>query len=274
MQPVNPARKETAMNKLGISSSCYYPLVTEKSFEKICLSGVKCAEIFFNSPGELEKSFIRELTARQKEYGVDIVSVHPYMSFAEDFFLFSPYERRFTDILPLYGRFFEVCNELGAMIFVIHGAKIPGSSTDELYCERFARLTELGKTYGVNVCQENVVRYRSESAEYLKMMRDAIGGDFGVVLDIKQARRANITPDDIIDAVGDCIRHVHISDFCSGSDCVPPGQGQFDFPAFFRKMRGIGYDGAYMIEVYRHSYRDEHEIIESYRKVRDFLVEY
>ena len=262
------------MNKLGISSSCYYPLVTEKSFEKICLSGVKCAEIFFNSPGELEKNYILELTAMQREYGVDIVSVHPFMSFAEDFFLFSPYERRFTDILPLYERFFEVCNEFGADIFVIHGARVPGSSTDTLYCERFAKLTELGKRYGVSVCQENVVRYRSESAEYLKMMRDAIGKDFGVVLDIKQARRAKITPYDIINAVGDCVKHVHISDYRADSDCVPPGQGKFDFPEFFRTMRGIGYQGAYMIEVYEHSYADEREIIESYQKVLDFLVEY
>ena len=201
------------MNRLGISSSCYYPLVTEASFEKICLSGVKCAEIFFNSPGELENTFIREMAARQKAYGVDIVSVHPFMSFAEDFFLFSPYERRFTDMLPLYERFFEVCDIFGASIFVIHGAKLPGSSSDGLYCERFAKLAELGKRYGVSVCQENVVRYRSESADYLKMMRAAIGENFGVVLDIKQARRTKITPYDIIEAVGDCIKHVHISDY-------------------------------------------------------------
>ena len=262
------------MNKLGISSSCYYPLVTEQSFEKICLSGVTCAEIFFNSPGELEKTYIRELTAMQQAYGVEVVSVHPFMSFAEDFYLFSSYERRFTDILPLYERFFEVCQALGADIFVIHGAKWPGSVGDALYCERFARLMERGKAYGVKVCQENVVRYRSESADYLKMMRQTIGEDFGVVLDVKQARRAKITPYDIIEAVGDCVKHVHISDYRTENDCVPPGQGKFDFPEFFRTMRGIGYEGAYMIEVYQHSYQDESEIIESYRKVQDFLVEY
>lgn len=261
------------MNQLGISSACYYPLVTEESFEKICLSGVKCAEIFFNSPGELEKNYIHELAARQREYGVDIVSVHPFMSFAEDFYLFSPYERRFTDILPLYERFFEVCREFGARIFVIHGARIPGSSPDAVYCERFAKLTELGKRYGVSVCQENVVNYRSESAEYLTMMRNAIGEDFGVVLDVKQARRAGISPYDIIDAVGGCIRHVHISDHRADCDCVPPGQGRFDFPELFRTMRGIGYEGAYMIEVYEHSYRDEREITESYQKVKNFLIE-
>ena len=261
------------MSRIGVSSSCYYPLVTEQSFEKICRAGVDCAEIFFNSPGELEQSYIRELAAMQKACGVDVVSVHPFMSFAEDFYLFSTYERRFYDILPLYERFFEVCQELGADIFVIHGAKIPGSSSDALYCERFAQLIERGKAYGVRVCQENVVRYRSESAAYLRMMRDAIGEDFGVVLDIKQARRALISPYDVIDAVGDCIRHVHISDYRADCDCVPPLTGKFDFPEFFDTMRRLGYQGAYMIEVYEHSYRDEREILDSYQKVKEFLVE-
>ena len=261
------------MNRIGISSSCYYPLVTEQSFEKICRAGVDCAEIFFNSPGELEKNYIRELCAMQRAYGVDVVSVHPFMSFAEDFYLFSSYERRFYDILPLYDRFFEVCRELGADIFVIHGARIPGTASDGLYCERFAGLMERGKSYGVRVCQENVVKYRSESADYLKMMRDAIGEDFGVVLDIKQARRALISPYDVIDAVGDCIRHVHISDYRADKDCVPPLSGKFDFPEFFDAMKRIGYRGAYMVEVYQHSYEDEREIVESYQKVKELLVE-
>lgn len=261
------------MNRLGVSSSCYYPLVTEKSFEKICLAGVDCAEIFFNSPGELEKGYIRELSAMQRAYGVDIVSIHPFMSFAEDFYLFSSYERRFYDILPLYDRFFEVCRELGADIFVIHGGKIPGSASDALYCERFAKLMERGRAYGVHVCQENVVRYRSESADYLKMMRNTIGEDFGVVLDVKQARRAMISPYDVIDAVGDSIRHVHISDYRADCDCLPPLSGKFDFPEFFDAMKRIGYRGAYMIEVYEHSYQDEREIVESYQKIKDLLVE-
>ena len=261
------------MNRLGISSSCYYPLVTERSFEKLCRAGADCAEIFFNSPSEMEPSFIRELTHMQRAYDVDVLSVHPFMSFAEDFYLFSSYERRFYDILPFYDRFFEVCQALGAHLFVIHGARIPGSADDPLCFERFAALMERGKHYGVQVCQENVVHYRSESAEYLKRMRDYIGNDFGVVLDVKQARRALISPYDVVDAVGDSIRHVHISDYRADCDCVPPLSGRFDFPEFFGIMKQRGYTGAYMIEVYEHSYRDEREITEAYQKVKELLVE-
>ena len=261
------------MNRVGISSACYYPEPTELAFDKICRSGARCAEIFFNSPSEIEAPFIREMARRQKAHGVEIVSVHPFTSFMEDCFLFSTYERRFIDAMPLYERYFEVCQALGARILVIHGARIPGSASDELYCERFAKLMERGKAYGVQVCQENVALYRSESADYLKMMRRNLGGDFGVVLDVKQARRAKITPYDVIDAVGDSIRHVHISDCRPDCDCTPPFSGSFDFDRFFRTMRGIGYSGAYIVELYRHSFREEREIVESYRKVRDFLLE-
>ena len=265
------------MNRTGISSACYYPAPTELAFDKICRSGARCAEIFFNSPSEIEKGFIREMSVKQKAFGVEIVSIHPFTSFLEDSFLFSPYERRFHDTLPLYERYCEVCKTLGASVLVIHGARTPignsGLASDELYCERFAKLTELGKPYGVRVCQENVARHRSESAAYLKMMRQAIGEDFGVVLDIKQTRRAKITPYDVIDAVGDCIRHVHISDYRADCDCLPPFSGLFDFAEFFQTMRGIGYSGAYIVEIYEHSYREEREIVESYQKVQDLLLE-
>lgn len=261
------------MNRVGISSACYYPLQTELAFDRICRSGARCAEIFFNAPSEIEKPFIREMARKQKAFGVEIVSVHPFTSFMEDCFLFSSYERRFTDTLPLYDRYFEVCRELGASILVIHGARIPGSASDALYCERFAKLIERGKPYGVHVCQENVALYRSESADYLKMMRQTIGEDFGVVLDVKQTRRAGISPYDVIGAVGGCIRHVHLSDCRSDCDCTPPFSGSFDFDRFFRTMRGIGYSGAYIVELYQHSFREEREIVESYRKVRDFLLE-
>ena len=44
--------------KIGISTACLYPMLTEKSLEEVGKSGIKDAEIFFNSMGELEKDFV------------------------------------------------------------------------------------------------------------------------------------------------------------------------------------------------------------------------
>ncbi len=47
-----------------------------------------------------------------------------------------------------------------------------------------------GKREGVTVCQENVNRFKSESIEFCKKMRSALGDDFHMVFDIKQTVRA------------------------------------------------------------------------------------
>lgn len=261
------------MERLGISSACYYPLTTEESFRKLCENNIKCIEVFFNSPSELSDSFIKELVCIQNEYGVAIPSVHPFASSAETLFLFSSYERRFYDILDLYKRYCDVMNRMGAEILVIHGSKIPGSILDNEYCERFHSLIEIGKEYGIKVCQENVVHYKSESIDFIEMMCREIGDDFGMVLDIKQAKRAEQSPFDFVERINKHIRHIHISDHNSKSTCIPPCSGEFDFNRFFNALDEIGYNGRYIIELYEHSYENDAEIYDSYNKISKILVD-
>lgn len=262
------------MEKLGISSACFYPLTTEESFLKLCKADIKCAEIFFNSPSELSDRFINELSAMKKHYEVYVPSIHPFMSFAESFFLFSSYERRFYDILDLYKRFFEIMNKLDSKYFIIHGAKIPGSVDDNVYCERFSKLIELGLEYNINVLQENVVNYRSQSVEYLEMMKKSIGDKFGITLDIKQAKRADVDPFEIIKKLGTSIKHIHISDYNDSSSCIPPLEGKFDFIRFFDEIKTVKFNGSFIIELYNHSYADEKQIFDSYDKINEILVDY
>ena len=90
--------------RIGMSSSCFYPEETEVSLRRIGESGAKTAEIFFNTPSELQGDLLRELCAIRDHYGMEIVSIHPFMSFAEGFWLFSEYERRFRDRLKRSAR--------------------------------------------------------------------------------------------------------------------------------------------------------------------------
>ena len=85
------------MNKVGISSACFYPEETEISFRKIADMGIKTCEFFINSPREIEDEFIDNILNIKNKYGMDIVSVHPYGSFAESFSLFSNYYRRYLN---------------------------------------------------------------------------------------------------------------------------------------------------------------------------------
>lgn len=257
--------------RIGVSSSCFYPLETEKALEKVGQYGFKNTELFFNSFSEIDDSFVSEFIKIKNRYGINIVSVHPFQSFAESFYLFSNYERRWHDILPMYDRLFKVTSMLGAEIFVVHGLKIPGTIDDELYCKRFSHLIDMGAQYGVQVCHENVSKHRGESPQYLKMMRDNIGDKFKIVLDIKQARRAGYTPYDFLDLLSDSAAHIHISDFNSEKDCITPLKGDFNFNHFFKTLEALGYKGKYMIELYEWSYSDEEEIAEACRKLNDMF---
>lgn len=259
-------------NKLGISTACFYPELTEDCFEQVLDKEIKCCELFLCSEAELEGSFIRELSKKQKEGNVDIVSVHPHLSFAESFYFFSNYERRFNDILPMYRRFFQVCQELNAKYFILHGAKKSASIPDEQIYERYEKIYDMGREYGITMCQENVVYFKSESLEFLKNMRAYLGDKFHLALDIKQARRAFISPYDYISEFHDNISHVHISDYSAHKDCIPPLEGKFDFSELFKELNGYGYDGAYIIELYHDSYAEKKQVFEAYKKTQNLLL--
>ena len=258
--------------RIGMSSSCFYPEETERSLRRIGEAGAKTAELFFNSPGELQGDLLRELCAIRDHYGMEIVSVHPFMSFAEGFYLFSDYERRFRDSLDFYPRFFEAAEVLGAHLFVLHGAKRLMIEPD-CYAERFARLNEKAKPFGVQVAHENVVHYVGEDPAFMQMLQTALGRDFAMVLDLKQAYRAGVDPFAFIDAVGDSIVHVHASDSDPDHDCMPPGKGAFPFRRLFDALEGRGYKGKYLIELYRHNFTDERDLTEAQHFLRRTLGE-
>lgn len=251
------------MSDIGISSACYYPLLTEKAFRRVCETGAKTAEIFFNAESELKPDFLAELNRIRDFYGVKIASIHPFSSFMESNHLFSLYERRFWDTLELYRRFFEAAQTLGAPVFVVHGIKKISKSPDELYFERYRILLDEAKKSGVTFAQENVVLHRGESPDYLLKMKDALGEDFRVVFDLKQARRAQVDIFPALQKLAGLVCHIHVSDGSQARDCLPPGEGSFDFARLFRVMAACAYRGDYIIELYSDGYASEKQITDS-----------
>lgn len=56
-----------------------------------------------------------------------------------------------------------------------------------------------------------------------------------------------------IDAAADLLAHVHVADTARR----PPGQGDYDFAAFFRRLRAAGYRGLCSIECRWHDFANE-----------------
>lgn len=256
--------------KIGVSSSCYYPLETEKSLIRLGEMGVKTAEVFFNSPSELSGELFREICSIKSHYGMEIVSFHPFMSFAEGYFIFSSYPRRFYDSLDtIYKPCFEAAAGLGAKYLVLHGARGKKTISDEEYAERFYRFNEEANRFGVSAAHENVVDYSGQSPQFMVYLKKMLGDSFKMVLDIKQARRTGIDYQQFIDELKESIVHVHVSDFDAYSDCTPPKKGGlFDFKRLFASMEKIGYDGKYIIELYSDSFQSDEELKESFEYLR------
>ena len=258
----NPKNYHLRNDKMafGISTSCLYPLETEKSLDTLGKIGVRSCEVFLNSPSETTLDFAEILNKIRDEYGMKISAVHPFSSFAETYMLFSAYRRRFDDMLEFYKRNFEVTAALGADFSVIHGALTGAKISDAEYFERFARLIEEGRKSGVTVCHENVNRHLCESPDFIDKMKNFLGEDFRLVFDVKQAVRAGFSPIEFAEKFKNDIVHIHISDHTETSDCLPPGKGLFDFGKLIEVMNSAEYKGDYIIELYRENFGNTDEL--------------
>ncbi|HBJ25244.1 MAG TPA: sugar phosphate isomerase, partial [Ruminococcaceae bacterium] len=123
--------------------------------------------------------------------------------------------------------------------------------------------------YGVTVAQENVSYCLSGRLDFLRMMKRELGKYAKFVLDLKQCRRSHEDIFEVVRALGEDIIHLHVSDANSDRDCMPIGQGCFDFRRLMQEMGQLGYSGAYMVELYRRDYDEYPRLRESVDRLRD-----
>lgn len=259
---------------IGASSSCFYPLETEKSLEKVGKAGIKITEVFFNSPSELEEDFLKKLSEIKNAYDMDITAVHPFMSFSEGYNIFSSYRRRFEDSLEYYKKFFNAAAVLGAKYVILHGSRGEKTIPDEEYAERLLKFVEQGEKFGVAVTHENVVHYAGESPMFMEFLRAQLGEKFKMTLDLKQARRAGFDSIEFVERLGKSIVHIHVSDYDLNCDCaLPKENGYYDFKRLFDKMDDIGFGGDYIVELYRKDFKDEFALKSSVDYLKTFEKE-
>lgn len=254
---------------VGASTSNFYPAPLEDALDTVLAAGFRNVEIFLNAPSEVSPAFVDDLRRHCDTAGAVVSAVHPYSSFMEPFFLFSPYERRAEDGFEMYKPQFEAAARLGAPYLVLHGAKPLGQMTVQQLVERYERFYNLAASYGVTVAQENVAKFCSADIAYLQAMRTQLGDKAKFVFDFKQTGRCGLSPEQVIHTMRDAIVHVHISDCDNTCDCLPPGTGTRDYPSLLQYLRSVGYDGVLMLELYRSNFRSLDDLVRS----RSFLEE-
>jgi len=261
------------MAKTGISTACFYPMYPEEAMKIISNVGVSVCEVFFNCFSELEKPILKQLKSIAHDGGVSITSVHPFLSGIEGFLFFSAYDRRAKDGLDIYKRIFEAAAFLGADYFVLHGAPKNGMFLGmEKYAENYLAIAEGAKEFGITLTHENVCRTVTANADFVRDFKKALGDNANFTFDLKQCIRAGQNPFEMIDAMGGCIRNVHINDYdMVKKECRLPFDGNCDIESVINKLCSAGYDGNYIIEVYSDNYSCHEDISVSAQKLADFI---
>ena len=259
--------------RVGVSSSCFYPDCTEDAVRRLQEAGIEEIELFLNTFSELEPGYTAALRRQLAAQGTRVLSFHPFTSGMEPFFFATDYGRRAADGRELYKRLFDCAAQYGARVFVFHGDYKTTPYPFERYCESFAGLSSLAREYGLLLCQENVVRCKCGSVDSVRRMRELLGREAHFALDLKQALRSGADIYDMLDAMGEGLAHIHISDHAPGRDCLAPGCGDFDFRAFFQGLRRIPYQGDVVVELYRSNFRNAEELAGSAAFLRELSAE-
>ncbi len=251
------------MLKTGVSTACLYPMPLEDALYELVLGGVSRTEIFLNTHSELRRSFIMNLADLLRRFGASCSSLHPFTGEMEPLLFFSQYKRRTDDAIDYYKHYFAAMQALGAGVFVLHGAK--GPVDNQLYFERFNMLSEAGEEFGIIVAQENVARCTSRSLEFLKEMKKQLGRRGKFVLDIKQAVRSGEKPDAVLEALGENIVLVHMSDHGPYGDCLTIGSGSFRVKDFLKKLSVLSPDCTVVLELYRSAFENVSDLLQNYQ---------
>lgn len=261
------------INKIGLSTGCYYPRLTESIIKRIYESGVSLIELFINTHSEMSDSFIKEIQRQIDYYGISVCSVHPFTSFAETYLFFSEYPKRFNDGIEIYDRYYEIANMLGAKIVNFHGMRSDHEVPFEKYCDCYGVLYQRARLTGVTLSQENVRQYVCGDMDYIKRFSKYMGEDVAFTFDVKQAHMSGYDPFDFIEAVSDKLKLIHLNDFDMDNPCLLPGNGCFDFRRFIKYLKTVSFCGNSIIEVYSGNYSDENEIHAAVNYIKNIIKE-
>lgn len=260
--------------RIGLSSAAFYGrMETEEMAHRLRKFPLEVCEIFLETHSEYSADF--GSIVRENLGGLPCVSVHPKgTQFEPD--LFGQSKRQVADALDIFARICDAGGVLGARYYVLHGPgtintqRRPGEIRDLL--PRMAQMQQIAAQRGMQVLWENVSWCSMRTAEDVQAVR-ALLPEMGFVLDVKQAYRAGTTPQAILAAMGEHIRHVHALDMDEDGRLVLPGQGGMtDWRALKKQLTDQGYDGAVILEPYTVQPEDEDALRQSVCWLREIFT--
>lgn len=256
--------------EVGISTACFYPMLTEEALEEAAKTGAKRVELFLNAEGEYELSYCEKLQAILKRNGMEVVSAHAFCIVLEPY-LFNEYERRRQDAQKTLCKFLKAAQFLGARYYTFHG-NLSRATTEEFdypaYAARLDELADLCGEYGLFLAWENVCWCQSGDPAFMqKALQYSKSPYLKCTFDFKQAFRAGHSPEDFLAVMGERLVNIHINDW--NGNCCLPGQGTLDYPSLLSHCPS--YKGDVILEVYAQNFQKTEELQQSMQYIKNIL---
>lgn len=249
--------------KIGISTASLFPEKHSEDAAQIIKDlGADVAEIFLSTFYEYRPEFSKALAPKIE--GLEVNSLHTMpLNFEPN--LFNSTRRVRGDGFYWLDQVARSAQLLKCPDYTFHGfVRTAGVRHDDMgfIGERIAEAYYFARGYNLSLCLENTAHYAYNRPGFFKEVKSRCPEIAGV-FDIKQARRSGYPYAMYIEEMAGSVGYAHLSDVDADGRCCLPGKGIYDFNEVLKRLKGAGFDGNIIIEVYRGDYGGFEELKES-----------
>ncbi len=234
----------------GISSASFYPWKnTESSLVNIAAFGCKTVEVFLQTHREYRPGYLRQLRGLCCQLGLRVNSLHGASTLFEPM-LFYDYPRQVQDSMDMLEVVFEAAARLKARSYIFHGPLRVAMPEQQKVLPVLIQVAEKAGEYGIRLALENVSWCIGWEPGVFTWLKGCDIPNLWFTFDNKQAARSGFSDQQFIDAMGDKLLNVHLSDLSDQGIGLPPGRGEADFTVIADALRRQGYANPVILETY------------------------
>ncbi|MGW4930944.1 sugar phosphate isomerase/epimerase family protein [Agromyces sp. NPDC004153] len=256
------------MIRVGMSTSCVYPLESEHAFRLAKLAGFDGVEVMVTQEEATQQA--EPLLELSRRYSLPILSVHAPVLLLTHFVWGRDPGVKLT-------RTAELATALDARTVVVH----PPFRWQAGYAERFLDIVrETASRHGVEITVENMFPWRAAGRNlkaYAPGWDPRVMDCDAVTLDFSHAALSGIDSLQFANDLGPRLRHVHL---CDGSGAIGdgqvfdehllPGRGRQPVAEVLEALTARGWDGAVIAEVNTRRAKTEQERLDLLRETLEF----
>jgi len=137
------------------------------------------------------------------------------------------------------------------IVRIVGGRWPPGAARDvalRAVAEGVRRCLDYAEARGLTLALENHPEIGTSVADFLRILELVDDMRLGVNLDTSNCMCAGESAVDLVRHIAPRVVHVHVSDRSADLEHQVVGEGVVDFPAIFRALRSVGFDGWLSLE--------------------------